>query len=64
MSHELDRETKIKIAYAMLKGARQHLKEAKAHKTLRRVRHAISSVKGAIRSAEHDQYRMERKGAA
>ena len=56
-----DRSETLSQAYAMLREARKLCAQAGASKTLPRIRSAISSIKGAIRSAEHDCYRAERR---
>jgi len=45
-----------------LKKARELFKQAKAVKTLERVRFALKSAEGAERHAENDPYRLERNG--
>lgn len=51
------KEQKVLDAIEHLKKARDLLKEAKAPKTLARVRKAISSAKGAARNAHYRQFR-------
>lgn len=52
---------RVEFAIAYLAAARAMLKRAGSVKTLRRVRSAISSAKGALRHAALEQYRIQRQ---
>lgn len=57
-------EVKAKRALALLAEARDLLKQAEHRQTLRRVRYAISSAKGAVRIAGDRVVRAQLSGGA
>lgn len=62
-THVVTNAERLRLARAMLRDARDLIKEAGADRTLKRVRGTLTSIGGAIRHADLEPHRRARQAA-